>query len=138
MAVHDFEDTTGSALDLVETSFLSLTESPGGLGVNGADFPGLADRWFGLRELRVEMTRPQASWATRNAVWVFLLAARDVDAWKVAAVGMAMPALRHIAATLAPVYRGEAADLDAEVLTGFIDVYAGLPAGTRGIPGRLA
>lgn len=137
MAVHDIGNTAESSLDRVEASFLTLTESPGGLGVNGADFPGLADRWFGLRELRVEVTRPQTPLATRQAVWAFLLAAREVDAWKVAAAGMAMPALRHISATLAPVYRGEVADLDAEVLTGFIEVFAGLPVGARGIPGRL-
>ncbi|WP_347176864.1 hypothetical protein [Parafrankia sp. EAN1pec] len=124
-------------MDRVESTFLALTESPGGLGVNGADFPGLVDRWFGLRELRVEVTRPQTPLATRNAVWAFLLRSREVDAWKVAAAGMAMPALRHIAATLAPAYRGDIADLDAEVLTGFIDVFAGLPVGARGIPARL-
>ncbi|WP_243657724.1 hypothetical protein [Parafrankia sp. BMG5.11] len=124
-------------MDRVESAFLTLTESPGGLGVNGADVPGMADRWFGLRELRVELARPQTSVATRQAVWAFLLALREVDAWKVAAVGMAMPALRHIAASLAPAYRGDIADLDAEVLTGFIDVLSGLPAGARGIPMRL-
>ncbi|MCK9903615.1 hypothetical protein MXD63_26630 [Frankia sp. Cpl3] len=135
--LYESENTAESSLDRVEASFLTLTESPGGLGVNGADFPGLADRWFGLRELRVEVTRPQTSVATRQAVWAFLLRSREVDAWKVAAVGMAMPALRHIAATLAPAYRGDVADLDAEVLTGFVEVFAGLPADAGGIPARL-
>ncbi|WP_241831832.1 hypothetical protein [Parafrankia soli] len=124
-------------MDLAEAAFLTLAESCAALGVNGADVPGMADRWFGLRELRVELMRPQMSVATRNAVWAFLLRSRKVDAWKVAAVGMAMPALRHIAATLAPAYRGDIADLDAEVLTGYVDVLAGLPAGAQGIPVRL-
>ncbi len=137
MAVHDFGNTTESSLDLVEAAFLTLADSSAGVGVNGADVPGMADRWFGLRELRVELARPQTSVATRQAVWAFLLRSREVDAWKVAAVGMAMPALRHIAASLAPAYRGDIADLDAEVLTGFVDVLSGLPVGARGIPARL-
>ncbi|WP_018640750.1 hypothetical protein [Parafrankia elaeagni] len=137
MAVHDFENTAGSSLDLVEAAFLRLADSPGSLGVNGADVPGLADRWIGLRELRVELARPQTPVATRQAVWAFLLRSREVDAWKVAAVGMAMPALRHIASTLAPAYLGEPVDLDAEILLGFLDVFVDLSETAGGIASRL-
>ncbi|WP_131802304.1 hypothetical protein [Parafrankia soli] len=50
---------------------------------------------------------------------------------------MATPVLRHSAAALAPVYRGDITDLDEEALPGFIDVFAGLPVGARGITARL-
>ncbi|TCJ34571.1 hypothetical protein [Parafrankia sp. BMG5.11] len=50
---------------------------------------------------------------------------------------MATLVLRHRAAALAPVYRGDIADLDAEALPGFIDVFVGLPAGVRGVGALL-
>lgn len=134
--LHDSDNAAESSLDRSEI-FLTLLESPGGLGVNGADVPRQADRWFSLRELRMKVTGPQTPLAARPAVRAFLPRPRESDAWNAAAVGMAMLVLRHSAAALAPAYRGDIADLDEEALPGFIDVFVGLPAGVRGIAARV-
>ncbi|WP_152991649.1 hypothetical protein [Frankia sp. R43] len=116
-----------SSLDRPEI-VLALTESPGGSGVNGADTPTWADRWFGPRETRAEVTGPRTSLAARRATGEFLPRSWEPNPCKAEAVGMVMPALCHSAATPAPSCRGEIADLDEEIPTGFNDVLASLPA----------
>ena len=55
-------------------------------------------------------------------VWreLVIRARRDGPGWVVAAVGVAMPGLRRRAGLLASGWRGETADLDAELLAGFL------------------
>lgn len=136
IVLRDSDNAAESSLNRSEI-FLTLMESPGGLGVNGADVPRQADRWFSLRELRMEVTGPQTPLAARHAVRASLPRPRESDTWNAAAVRMATLVLRHRAAALAPVYRGDIADLDAEALPGFIDVFVGLPAGVRGVGALL-
>jgi hypothetical protein len=68
------------------------------------------------------MARPRA-YAERDAVWRELIRRARLGApqWVIAAVGMAMPALVAIAGQLAAGYRGDPVDIDAEVLTGFLE-----------------
>ncbi|GLI00651.1 hypothetical protein [Phytohabitans aurantiacus] len=72
------------------------------------------------------MAHPNA-YTARDAVWRELIrrARQGKPEWVIAAVGMAMPALVAMAGTLAAGYRGEAADIDAEVLTGFLEALRG-------------
>ncbi len=67
------------------------------------------------------LTHPRA-YAARDAVWRELVRrARAGDpAWVIAAAGMALPALVRLAGRLATGYHGDPADLDAELLTGFL------------------
>jgi len=83
------------------------------------------------------LAHPQ-QYAARDAVWRELVwRARLGDPkWVIAAVGMAMPALIPCAGRLAAGYRGEANDLDAEVLTGFLEALRGRLDLTR--PGLYA
>jgi hypothetical protein len=63
--------------------------------------------------------------AARDAVWRELVTrarrpAPDGQAWMVIAAGVALPGLRAAAAGLTRGWRGETADIDAEVLAGFV------------------
>src|SRR5581483_6167354 len=65
---------------------------------------------------------PSTSARARNQVWAELIRrARAGDpAWTVGLAGIAMPGLRRAAGSLAAAYRGDPADLQSEVLTGFL------------------
>ncbi|MGC5054674.1 hypothetical protein ACLQ2S_24845 [Micromonospora sp. DT48] len=80
------------------------------------------------------MAHPSA-YAARDAVWRELIrrARQGRPEWVIAAVGMAMPALVAMAGSLAAGYHGDPADIDAEILTGFLE---GLRGGVD--PGRDA
>jgi hypothetical protein len=68
------------------------------------------------------MAHPSA-YTVRDAVWRELIrrARHGRPEWVIAAVGMAMPALLAMAGQLAAGFRGDAVDIDAEVLTGFLE-----------------
>ena len=105
-----------------------------------------------LDELRVLLLHPATSAGARNAVWAELVRrARAGDpAWTVGLAGIAMPGLRRAAGSLAAAYRGDPADLQAEILTGFLAAVraldlddleagaAGVPAVLGGLAGRAA
>lgn len=94
---------TASPLDTAETSFRLLTTGPGALSLNCTTLaPALPRGEVNLAELRMLLTSRHVSDETRDAVWRELVTRARVrkGAWTVAAVGMAMPALRMIAATL--------------------------------------
>ena len=67
------------------------------------------------------MAHPRA-YPERDAVWRELIrrARQGTPEWVIGAVGMAMPALVAMAGALAAGYRGDPADIDAEVLAGFL------------------
>ncbi len=75
-----------------------------------------------LPVLRDWMLAHPRAYAARDAVWRELVGlARSGDpAWVVAAAGMALPALVRFAGRLAAGYAGDRADLDAELLSGFL------------------
>ncbi|WP_239341594.1 hypothetical protein [Frankia sp. CiP3] len=111
----------GSVLDTAEAAFSTLTAAPGGLAVDGAVMhPGLPQRRVGLRELRVLLAHPAIPAAARHTVWTHLVGRRDEPDWQIGAVGVAMPLLRRTAGRLAAGNPGDPADLDAEILTGFL------------------
>jgi hypothetical protein len=58
--------------------------------------------------------------AVRNTVWAELLSRRDGPAWVVGATGIGMSPLRHIAGVLSTVAVDELADVEGEVLAGFL------------------
>jgi hypothetical protein len=75
-----------------------------------------------LPELRDWLMAHPSAYAVRDAVWRELIgrARQGKPEWVIAAVGMAMPALVAMAGTFADGYRGDPADIDSEVLTGFL------------------
>jgi hypothetical protein len=116
-------------LESAEAAFRLLAAGPRPLAVHASRLAaGLPDRLVPVDELRVLLLHPATSHRARNRVWAELVRrARSGDpAWTVALAGIAMPGLRRAVAALAPAYRGDPADLQAEVLTGFLSALRAL------------
>jgi hypothetical protein len=109
-----------NALDALDRAFTLLCRPPHPLSLNGRAFGGLPQRSITLDELRTILLNPATSRAVRDDVWreLLVLARGDQPAWVVAAAGIALPGLRRAAASLGPAY--DCADLDAELLAGFL------------------
>ena len=109
--------------DAAEAAFRLLCTGPDPLALHGASIAaGLPGRPVPLDELRILLLHPSTGPRARNLVWAELVRrARAGDpAWMVGLVGVALPGLRRAASSLAAAYRGDLADLQAEVLTGFL------------------
>jgi hypothetical protein len=118
-----------SPLDSADASFRALTQGPQPLALHAASFaPGLPGRLVPLDELRALLLHPATGAGARNKVWAELVrrARSGSPAWVVGLVGVAMPGLRRAAATLSASYRGDPADLQTEILTGFLAAMRGL------------
>jgi hypothetical protein len=128
-----------SPLSTADAAFRLLTRGPKPLTLNGRRISGLPARPIPLDELKRLLLRPTADAATRDAAWAVLVArARSQGpAWMIGTVGVAMPALRRTAGTLARGYEGDTADVDAEVLTGFLTAVRSLDLARPGIALRL-
>ncbi|MGW5054964.1 hypothetical protein [Actinokineospora sp. NPDC004072] len=109
-------------LDAARAAFEWLVTGPHPLGVDGRLFPGLPGRRVPLNEVRDRLLRRGCPQALRDAVWahLVLLARAEGGAWTVGCVGVALPALTTIAATLSARFAGDPSDIHAAVLTGFV------------------
>jgi hypothetical protein len=117
------------ALDAVDAAFRLLTAGPRPLAVHASQLAaGLPDRPVPLDELRVLLLHPATTAGARNQVWAELVrrARTGEAAWVIGLTGVALPGLRRAVASLAGAYRGDPADLQAEVLTGFLAALRGL------------
>jgi hypothetical protein len=111
-----------NSLDVARTAFNWLVTGPRPLSVNGRRFPGLPHRPLPLDEVRDRLLARGCPQATRDAVWAHLVLRSRTSGgtWTVGAVGMAMPALTAMAATLSKRFPADPADIHAEVLRGFL------------------
>ena len=110
-------------LDSADAAFRLLTTGPGPLALNpGRLACGLPDRQVPLGELKALLLHPATTAAARNAVWAELVrrARAGSPAWVIGLTGVAMPGLRRAVATWSAAYRGDAEDLQDEVLAGFL------------------
>ncbi|MGA8115676.1 MAG: hypothetical protein WCA46_18610 [Actinocatenispora sp.] len=116
------DDAVPNSLDIARDTFTWLVTGPHPVSLNGRLFPGLPDRYIPLDEVRDRLLARRCPQATRDAVWAHLvLRSRTEGAtWTVAAVGVALPALTSVAATLTNRFAGDPADVHAEVLRGFL------------------
>jgi len=117
------------ALDAADAAFRLLTAGPRPLAVHASRLArGLPDRPVPLDELRVLLLHPATSTAVRNTVWAELVrrARTRGPEWVIGLTGIALPGLRRAVASLAGAYRGDPADLQSEVLTGFLAAVRGL------------
>ncbi len=128
-----------SPLAAAQRAFDLLTCPPAPLAFDGRAFPGLPERLMPLDELRGILLAPAAGGAVRDAVWRELVvrSRRDGPAWVVAAVGMAMPGLRRAGGRLAAGWRGDTADLDSELLLGFVERLRTVDVEESRVCGRL-
>lgn len=126
-------------LDAAQRAFDLLTCPPAPLAFDGRGFTGLPDRVLPLDELKRLLIDDSTTRAERDAVWRELVvrARRDGPAWVVAVAGLAMPGLRRAAGRLSVGWRGDTADLDGELLAGFVDRLRSLDLDGPRVCGRL-
>ncbi|MFI7543790.1 hypothetical protein [Actinoplanes sp. NPDC049599] len=118
-------DWPDSPLDAVAAAFAALTTGPQPLLLDldslrtGTDLPEGRVRLPALRSWLLQHPR---SFEARDAVWRELIrrARLSGPAWVIAATALALPALRRYAGQLRRGWGGDAHDLDAEILTGFL------------------
>jgi len=129
---------TPSPLGAVSAAFRLLTTGPRPLALHGASLSGeLPNRLVPLDEMRTVLLQPATSTTARNAVWAELVrrALAGSPAWTVALAGVALPGLYRAAASLTAAGRTDPADLETEVLTGFLTALRQLdPDDLDGIP----
>ncbi len=119
-----------SHLQAADTAFAVLTCGPDPLSLDcdalakaaGVD-SALPPDTVPLTRLRDWLLANPDNYLARDIVWreLVTLARTGAPHWIIAAVGMAMPALIRIAGQLTARHRGDAADIDNEVLTGFLE-----------------
>ncbi|WP_433288523.1 hypothetical protein [Micromonospora sp. CA-244673] len=114
-----------SPLDAVEAAFAALTTGPEPMTLDLDTLgpgTGLPAGVMTLPALRDWLLRHPRAYAARDAVWRDLVrrARLEGPSWVIAAVAMALPALRRHAGRLHVGWSGDGADLDAEILTGFL------------------
>jgi hypothetical protein len=126
-------------LDAAEKAFTLLAEPPSQVPFDARGFDGLPDRILPLDELRRLLLAAGTDQTVRDAVWreLVIRARRDGPAWRVAAVGVAMPGLRRQAGLLAAGWHGDTHDLDAELVVGFMECLARVDLDQPRICGRL-
>ncbi|MBV9163797.1 MAG: hypothetical protein JO281_20105 [Pseudonocardiales bacterium] len=127
MACKDFfprggDTATPNSLDVARGAFTLLVTGPRPLSIDGRRFLGLPDRWVALDEVRDRLLARRCPQATRDVVWAHLVtrSRNQGAAWTVGAVGVALPALTSVAARLSARLAGDAAEVHAEVLRGFL------------------
>src|SRR4051812_18001022 len=109
-------------LDAARTAFGWLVTGPHPLSIEGRLFPGLPDRQVPLNEVRERLLRRRCGQVTRDAVWAHLILRSRTEGatWTVGCVGVALPALTRIAATLTARLAGDPSDIHAAVLAGVV------------------
>ncbi|MDT0307216.1 hypothetical protein RM780_09600 [Streptomyces sp. DSM 44917] len=113
-------------LDTARECFGWLVTGPAPLALDGRAIPGLPDRELPLDELRDRLLRRCCPQAARDAVWAELVtrARREGATWTLACAGMALPSLASTVSWLAARYPGDPFDIQAEVLSGFLNAVA--------------
>ncbi|MFD0784943.1 hypothetical protein ACFQZ8_13635 [Micromonospora azadirachtae] len=114
-----------SPLDAADAAFAALTSDPDPLSIDldvfGPDV-GLPAGVMTLPAVRDWLLAHTDAFRARDAVWVEVIRRARLDGpqWVIAAVGMAMPALRRYTRQLCDGYRSDPDDIEAEILTGFL------------------
>lgn len=117
-------DHDTSFLDALEQAFRLLVTGPAPLAIDGREIhPELPARAIPLDELRGVLLARSTSFPARNAALAALIrrAQQERGAWVVGLAGVLLPGLRRIAGRLVVDFPGDSADIDAEVLAGFLE-----------------
>ncbi|RQX02796.1 hypothetical protein [Micromonospora globispora] len=124
MSVSD-TDWPASPLDAADAAFVALTSDPTPLSIDLDMFDpddGLPSGVMAMPAVRDWLLQHARAYTARDVLWRELIRRARMcgPQWVIAAVGMAMPALRRYAGQLCAGYRGDPDDIDAEILTGFL------------------
>src|SRR4051812_19393136 len=122
MATTTRSRTADTALTSAEKAFELLTCEPAPLVFDARPVPGLPDTTMPLDRLRPLLVYERYDSDTTDVLWRQLARhAREWGpAWVVGAIGVALPALTHLAAKISSGRPRLADDIDSEVLTGFL------------------
>jgi len=114
--------TTNTALTSAEKAFALLTCEPAPLVFDARPVPGMPNTTMPLDRLRTLLVYERYDSDTTDILWRQLARhAREWGpAWVVGAIGVALPALTHLAAKISSGRPRLADDIDSEVLTGFL------------------
>ncbi|MDG4838359.1 hypothetical protein O7631_17710 [Micromonospora sp. WMMD967] len=114
--------TANTALTTAEKAFELLTCEPAPLVFDARPVPGLPDTTLPLDELRKLLMFERYDSDTTDELWRQLAhhAREWGPAWVVGAIGVALPALTHLAAKISRGHARHADDVDSEVLAGFL------------------
>lgn len=126
-------------LESARTAFEWLVTGPQPLSIDGRFFPGLPSRRVPVDEVRELLLDPDLPLTTVDLVWAHLVTrSRDKgDAWTVACVGVALPALFAIAYELGVRFAQDHSDLQAAILTGFLSAVANVDLARPSVMWRL-
>jgi hypothetical protein len=135
-------DWPASPLQAAGRAFDLLTAVPTVHLFDANGFAGLPQRELELPALRRVLLSASTTPAQRDAVWRHLVdrARRDDASGRtstVLTVGLALPGLTRIAGRLARGWRGDVADLDGEILAGFLLRLRTLDTDGQRVLGRL-
>lgn len=116
------DEAVRNSLDIARDAFTWLVTGPHPVSLNGRLFAGLPNRRVPLDEVRDRLLARHCPQSTRDAVWTHLVLRSRAEGatWTVGAVGVALPALTSVAATLSERFAGDPADVHAEVVRGFL------------------
>ncbi len=111
-----------TALTTAERAFTLLTCEPAPLVFDARPIPGLPDTTMPLDGLRNLLVFERYDSTTTDALWRQLAhhAREWGPAWVVGAIGVALPALTHLAAKISRGRARHADDVDSEVMAGFL------------------
>ncbi|GAB3864228.1 hypothetical protein GCM10029963_74300 [Micromonospora andamanensis] len=114
--------TADTALTTAEKAFELLTCEPAPLVFDARPVPGLPDTTMPLDKLRQLLMLERYDSTTTDELWLQLAhhAREWGPAWVVGAIGVALPALTHLAAKISRGAARHADDVDSEVLAGFL------------------
>ncbi|MFB9238339.1 hypothetical protein ACFFWC_22755 [Plantactinospora siamensis] len=124
-------------LNDIEYRFRLLGQGPSPLSVDGRSLGhGLPRRVIALPELSAILMHPSCGYVARDAVWRLLVQrARTGDpAWRVGAVGVALPGLRFKAYLLAKLFTG---DVQAAIVEHFLRALGTVDPARPGMVGNL-
>ncbi|WP_163511221.1 hypothetical protein [Fodinicola acaciae] len=133
-------NSAASLLDEISRSFTLLTAGPQPLAIDGREVGfGLPPRPIPLTEMLAILLHPSCSPEARDAVWerVVRSAQTGDPQWMLGAAGLALPGLRTMAAGLARGHQGSTADLDAELVAGFVEHLRSIDPDAGDLCGRL-
>jgi hypothetical protein len=115
-------ESTWTALSAAETGFALLVARPSPMLFDARDLHGLPHRMLALDELRDLLVHQRVAPDVSDAVWRQLAThVRDWGReWVTAACGIAAPGLTRMAVRLCRGHHDRAGDVDAEILTRFL------------------